>query len=65
MFTGRLKIPGTHGTVETPVYIPKKYFENVLVACSPYQNAVLKRLEILSFSYDPEWCGLLSGDLLV
>ena len=36
----------------------------MLARRSDYQNAVLKRLEVLSFSFNPEWSRLLPGDLL-
>ena len=43
--------------------ISPDYFNKVLSDCSPYQDAHFK-LEVLSYSFDPEWSRLLSGDAL-
>ena len=43
--------------------ISPDYFNKVLSNCSPYQTAHLK-LEVLSYSFNPEWSQLLSGDAL-
>ena len=44
--------------------VPATVFEDVLAKRSDYQNAVLKRLEVLSFSFNPEWSLLHPCDLL-
>ena len=43
--------------------ISPDYFNKVLNNCSPYQDAHFK-LEVLSYSFDPEWSHLLHGDAL-
>ena len=64
MFAARLKIVPQQYTAGPMDSIPAKYFEDVLDSCSPYQNTVLKRLEVLSFSYNPEWSQMLPGGLM-
>jgi len=44
--------------------VPATVFEDVLAKRSDYQNAVLKRLEVLSFSFNPEWSRLHPCDLI-
>ena len=64
MFAARLKIVRPQCTAGATDLIPAKYFEDVLDSCSTYQNTVLKRLEVLSFSYNPEWSQMQPGGLL-
>ena len=64
MFAARLKIVPPQYTAGATDRIPAKYFEDVLDRCSPYQNTVLKRLEVLSFSFNPEWSQTLPGEPL-
>lgn len=64
LFTARLHITRPSDPTQECANIPATVFEDVLARRSDYQNAVLKRLEVLSFSFNPEWSRLLPGDLL-
>ena len=64
MFSARLHITRPSNPTQECANIPATVFEDVLARRSDYQNAVLKRLEVLSFSFNPEWSRLLPGDLL-
>ena len=58
MFNARLQIAEPHNT---PTLIPAKYFEDILDNCSEYQTNVLKHMETISFSYNPDWSHMLPG----
>ena len=64
LFTARLHITRPSNPTQECENILATVFEDVLAKCSDYQNAVLKTLEVLSFSFNPEWSRLLPGDLL-
>ena len=67
IFNARLKIQRQRNTFgpPDPYLIPAKYFEDVLNKCDDYQRSVLKRMETLSYAYNPEWFDLLPGDVLL
>jgi len=66
IFNARLKIQRPRNTFgqPDPYLIPATYFEDVLNKCDGYQRSVLKRMEALSYAYNPEWFDLLPGDVL-
>ena len=66
IFNARLKIQRPQNTFgpPDPYLIPAKHFEDVLNKCDGYQRSVLKRMEALSYAYNPEWFDLLPGDVL-
>ena len=61
MFHAGLQLVTPPNTAGVPVHIPAEYFKQILDNCSEYQNNLLKRLEIVSFSYNPDWSHVLSG----
>ena len=63
LFTANLNIQKPLNAVEGSDPISPDYFNKVLDDCFPYQDSHLK-LEVLSFSFDPEWTHLLPGDAL-
>ena len=63
IFLANLNIHKPLNTDGTPGLISPDHFNTVLIDCSPYQAAHLK-LEVLSFSFDPEWPHLLPGNAL-
>ena len=66
LFTARLHITRLSYPTQACETVPATVFkfEDVLAKRSDYQNAVLKRLEVLSFSFNPEWSRLHPGDLI-
>jgi len=63
IFSVNMEIQKPLNAEEGSDLISPDYFNKVLNYCSPYQDAHFK-LEVLSYSFDPEWSRLLPGDAL-
>ena len=63
IFSANLNIQKQLTTEEGSDLISPDFFNKVLNDCFPYQAAHLK-LEVLSYSFDPEWTHLLPCDAL-